>query len=848
MLPRRPTFLLALLLCSAAPSSLLAAQKPTPAVHVPTATLDTYTGQYRQQDEPDIVFSVFREGDHLYMEGARTPRLDLTAESNTAFTPDAGNSHYTFVTGTAGAVTAMRFTPGDALFTKISSQPVHNRFRPYSRQDVMVSMRDGVKLHAVILRPTDTKKPLPFLMQRTPYGVDGSDSDAINGRYTELAQSGYIFVMEDIRGRYKSQGAFVMMRPLADHHDPKSIDESTDTYDTVAWLLKHIRHNNGRVGVLGTSYPGFLAAEAGIDPHPAIRAISPQAPMTDVWIGDDFFHNGAFRQTYGYDYVIGMESSKENAFSKLDEDGYKFFLDAGSFAAAGKLSGMTDLPTWKAFIDHPAYDEFWQSRAVQPHLTSVAVPTLEVGGFWDQEDLWGPQAEYAALEPHNQASDPKHRVFMVLGPWRHGSWAQTTRHLGDVNFGEPVGDEFRRQIEAPFFGFYLKDQPGFDLVNTATYQTGSERWMHYDQWPPKNVTMRDLYLNADGSLSFFSRAPDPNAFKAYTSDPADPVPYRRRPIEATYAPSGSGWYTWLVQDQSFVKDRKDVATFSTPPLDHDLTVTGDVVADLIASTSGTDSDWVVKLIDVFPDDPEQSARGPFSILPSPDVKPAGFELMIADEIFRGRYDTSREQPERIPANQHEEYKFSLHAVDHVFLKGHRIMVQVQSSWFPLYDRNPQTFVPNIMTAQPADYKPAEQHIYAYSHIELPMPITALDPSDIAGKIPSDINPCRLTEGSFQNDFPDYLDLITSTFVEAWNRKTIDPNTPEMSRVCVGFKIARDGTLSDIEIVQPSESPTLDASAMEAIQHINKVAPLPQAYKKTSLSVKYTFTYVVPRKR
>jgi putative CocE/NonD family hydrolase len=451
--------------------------------------------------------------------------------------------------------------------------------------------------------------------------------------------------------------------------------------------------------------------------------------MTDVWIGDDFFHNGAFRQTYGYDYVLGMESSKESTFGKLDEDGHKFFLDAGSFAAAGKLSGTTNLPTWQAFLDHPAYDDFWRSRAVQPHLTTVAVPTLEVGGFWDQEDLWGPQAEYAALEPHNQPSDPAHRVFMVLGPWRHGSWAQTTRHLGAVNFGEPVGDEFRRQIEAPFFAFYLKDQPGFDLVSTATYQTGSERWMHYDQWPPKNVSNTDLYLSADGSLTF-DEPSDPSAFKAYTSDPADPVPYRRRPIEATYAPSGSGWYTWLVQDQrpydsSLPSGRKDVATFSTPPLDHDLTITGDVIADLTASTSGTDSDWVVKLIDVFPDDPAPTAcdqQAPcFTINPSPDTKSAGYQLMIADEIFRGRYRNSFSHPEPIPANTPEEYKFSLHAADHVFLKGHRIMVQVQSSWFPLYDRNPQTFVPNIMTAQPADYKPAEQHIYATSHIELPIP-------------------------------------------------------------------------------------------------------------------------------
>jgi putative CocE/NonD family hydrolase len=733
-MPLRPTLLLLALYCLA-PSPRLSAQQSTPPVHVPTAILDTYTGQYRQQDEPDTVLSVFREGDRLYIEGARTPRIDLTAESNTSFKPDF-DAHYTFVTDATGKVTAIHFTgPEDDLLDKISSQPEHNYFRPFSREEVTIPMRDAIKLHAIILRPTDTNKathkPLPFLLQRTPYGVDGSTSDSINARYTELAQSGYIFVMEDIRGRYKSQGAFVMMRPLADHHDPKAIDESTDAYDTVAWLLRHVPHNNGRVGVLGISYPGFLSAEAGIDPHPAIRAISPQAPMTDVWIGDDFFHNGAFRQTYGYDYVLGMESSKENNFSKLDEDAYTFFLNAGSFAAAGKLSGTTDLPTWHAFLDHPAYDDFWRSRAVQYHLTTVAVPTLEVGGWWDQEDLWGPQAEYAALEPHNQPSDPKHRVFMVLGPWRHGGWSQTTRRLGDVDFGEAVGDEYRRQIEAPFFAYYLKDQPGFDLTNTATYQTGSERWMHYTQWPPQNVTSTDLYLGADSSLSF-SQPSDPNAFKAWTSDPADPVPYRRRPIEATYAPSGSGWYTWLVQDQrpydSTTPDgRKDVATFATPPLGHDLTVTGNVVADLIASTSGTDSDWVVKLIDVFPQDSDQTPNQTACTKPcltidaGPNAKPAGFELMIADEIFRGRYRTSREHPEPIPANTPEEYKFSLHAADHVFLKGHRIMVQVQSTWFPLYDRNPQTYVPNIMTAQPADYKPAEQHIYATSHIELPIP-------------------------------------------------------------------------------------------------------------------------------
>jgi putative CocE/NonD family hydrolase len=712
----------------------VSAQQTADPVRVPAAVLNSYTGQYADSADPDEVFSFFRDHDHLYYETSNSARTSLTAESQTKFSAFDGDVHYTFLAGPDGRITGARYSSGNEtdLLHKISSRPIHNHLRSYSRQEVMIPMRDGIRLYAVILRPTDTKKPLPFLLMRTPYGVERVTPATVNAGYTELANSGYIFVLQDIRGRYRSEGTFVMMRPLADHHDPHAIDESTDTYDTVAWLLKNIPRNNGRVGVIGVSYPGFLAAEAGIDPHPAVRAISPQAPMTDVWLGDDFFHNGAFRETYGYDYVFAMESSKEATFSQLTEDAYTFFLRAGSFAAVGR-SDVDNLPTGRAFLAHPAYDEFWRSRAVQPHLTTVAVPTLEVGGWWDQEDLWGPQAEYAALEPHNQPSDPAHRVYMVLGPWRHGSWGVANRRLGPLNFSEPVGKEFRRDIEAPFFAYYLKDQPGFALANTATYQTGTDRWMHYSQWPPKNVTNRDLYLDSDGSLAFAKPA-DTNAYKQYTSDPANPVPYRPRPIQATYAPD-SHWYTWLVQDQRFVRDRPDVATWETEPLEHDVTVTGNVEADLIASTSGSDSDWVVKLIDVFPDDPVPDPNcGPTCLRIDPtgeswaSVHPGGFELMINDEIFRGRYRESYERPEPVSGNSPEEYRFSLHAADHVFLKGHRIMVQVQSSWFPLYDRNPQTFVPNIMTAQPSDYKPATQRIYAGSHLELPEPEEGADPT------------------------------------------------------------------------------------------------------------------------
>jgi putative CocE/NonD family hydrolase len=593
----------------------------------------------------------------------------------------------------------------------------------YVRDEVMIPMRDGVRLHAVVLRPAPgsphAAEALPILLSRTPYGVDSDTPERIVQRYAEFAAAGYIFVDEDIRGRYKSEGSFVMMRPLAEHHDaklyPHDVDESTDAYDTAGWLVKNIAHNNGRVGVFGVSYDGFLTAMAGIDPNPAVKAISPQAPMTDVWLGDDFFHNGAFRETYGYDYALGMESGKENAFAKLDEDAYDYFLEAGAFAGAVEKSGIkAELPSWAAFLAHPAYDAYWQARAVQPHETRVEVPVLEVGGWWDQEDMWGPQAEYAALKPH----DTQHRVMIALGPWNHGEWRGEARTLGPLDFGEATGASYRSQVEEPFFEHYLRPERGVALPtgSAISFETGSNRWMHYEAWPPvAGVTKQALYLEPGQGLGF-AKPQVAEGSTAYTADPANPVPYRERPIEATYAPTGSHWYTWLVQDQRSVTEksgalRPDVARWQTPVLDHDLTVTGEVMADIFASTSGTDSDWVVKLIDVYPDDASQG-------------KMAGYQLMIVDEIFRGRYRESFSAPQATPAGSVEEYKFSLHGADHVFLKGHRLMVEVQSSWFPLYDRNPQTFVPNIMRAKPGEYRAATQRVYWSSeypsHIELPV--------------------------------------------------------------------------------------------------------------------------------
>jgi uncharacterized protein len=571
------------------------------------------------------------------------------------------------------------------------SVPAAARPRPYARQEAMIPMRDGVRLHAVILRPADAAggEALPFLMYRTPYGVDDFDSASVNEDKPELADSGYIFVYEDIRGRYKSEGKFVMNRPVIPHQGKSDIDETTDTYDTVDWLLKNVAGNNGRVGVAGLSYDGFLAMMAGIDAHPAVKAISPQAPMTDVWLGDDFFHNGAFRQSYGFDYVQQMEAQKIDVRVDLKQDMYDFFLKNGNFAGAAAAAKMTGLPTAHAFLTEPEYTKFWRDMAVEGQLTRVEVPTLEVGGYWDQEDMWGTQAEYAALKKQ----DTGHEVFLVLGPWNHGGWQGNGRRLGStfgtVDFSEPTGTEFRKTMEAPFFEKYLKDRPGFDVVDTASFRTGVNQWERYDAWPPKQgFAAADLYLEAGKTLSFAPPADQSDAIAAsYMADPADPVPYRHRPIQSTYA-KGSKWYTWLVEDQRFVTGRKDLASFTMPALDHDVTITGDVMADLYAATTGSDADWVVKLIDVYPD------AGPN----------AGYQLMVADEVFRGRYLKSFEHAEPLQPGAVNEFKWSLHGVDHTFLKGHSILVEVQSSWFPLYDRNPQTFVANIMAAPKKAYQ------------------------------------------------------------------------------------------------------------------------------------------------
>ena len=567
----------------------------------------------------------------------------------------------------------------------------------YNRTDQMIPMRDGVRLHTQVFVPEGMDRP-PFLLIRTPYGIGNLDSDRLKASLPELAADGYIFVMQDIRGRFQSEGQFVMLRPPRDRNDSKAIDESTDTNDTIEWLLHNVPNNNGRVGIAGTSYPGWLTVMEMLDPHPALKAAVPQASPADMWIGDDFHHNGAFRLSYGFEYAYMMESGKEIADPSgvIDRfDVYDWYLGLGPLWNIKERYLRTTLPTWNDFVNHPDYDAFWKRQAVGPWLNRVTVPTLNVAGWWDQEDFYGPLKIYEELEKH----DSSNQNFLVVGPWNHGGWSRGEgRKLGRVDFGADTAAYYRKNILAAFLAHHLKGAPSPDLPEALTFRTGVNQWERNESWPPKKgVADRKLYLHAGGKLSFAAppaNQTDQDAFDSYVSDPANPVPYRPRPIELR-----SGWTTWLVEDQRFVDHRPDVLTWSTEPLAAAVTVSGKLAAHLFASTTGTDSDWIVKLIDVYP---EKYAADP---------KMGGYQLMIAGDVLRGRYRSNLEKPEAIVPEAITPYTIAFPANDHVFLQGHRIMVQVQSSWFPVIDRNPQRFVPNIFLAKDSDFQKATQRVY-----------------------------------------------------------------------------------------------------------------------------------------
>ncbi|MGC1606187.1 MAG: CocE/NonD family hydrolase [Candidatus Acidiferrum sp.] len=571
----------------------------------------------------------------------------------------------------------------------------------FDKTDVMIAMRDGVKLHTEIYTPKHSTEPLPFIMERTPYGLHDDDKgySRVLARYTEMIPDDYIFVFQDIRGRYASEGTFVMQHPVRDPKDPKAIDEGTDTYDTIDWLVKNVPRNNGRAGLVGISYGGWLTVMGMLDPHPALKAVSEQASPADMFLGDDFHHNGAFRLSYGFEYSTMMETGKTNFAFQFDLfDTYQWYLRLGALSNADKNYIHGTLPTWNNFVAHPNYDSFWKQEAMPYILKKPTVPNLNVAGWWDQEDFYGPMKIYDLLEKN----DPDHLNYLVAGPWNHGGWGRSLGDsLGPISFGSDTGLYFRQQIEAPWFAYWLKDKGSLPLKEALLFQTGSDKWVKFDSWPPREAASRELYFHEDGKLSFDPPKPvATQAFDSYVSDPAHPVPYRHRPIDMTYPTDHpGGWYTWLVQDQRFVDNRPDVLTWETDELTDDMTLAGQVTAKLFASTTGSDSDWVVKLIDVYPQKyPE-------------DWKLAGYELMIADEVFRGRFRKSFEKPEPITPDAITPFTIDLHTANHVFKKGHRIMVQVQSTWFPLIDRNPQKFVPNIFEAKESDFQKATQRIY-----------------------------------------------------------------------------------------------------------------------------------------
>lgn len=583
----------------------------------------------------------------------------------------------------------------------------------FSERAEMIPMRDGINLHTVIFTPESHAGRLPILLIRSPYGLDNVArlQKLLATDYADLANDGYIFVFQDIRGRYLSQGHFVMQRLPCPAAKRGCIDEGTDTYDTISWLVKHVPGNSGRVGMFGVSYGGWLVAMAMIHPNPALKAVSEQASPDDMFIGDDFHHNGAFRLSYAFEYAAEMERGKtNNLFHFTRYDTYEWYLfDLGPLSNANKLYFHGQVPSWNDFVDHPNYDEFWRHQEVSQYLTHINVPDLNVAGWWDQEDFYGPVKIFEALEKH----DTRHWNFLIVGPWNHGGWTGGPgSSLGRIQFGSNTGDYFRK-VEAQWFAYWLKHQGKLPFSKALTFQTGSNRWVAYDAWPPaKGIRIRKLYLRGGRSLSF--DAPEDNskrAFDSYISDPAKPVPYRHRPIEETYGPH-SRWYTWLVEDQRFTDNRPDTMSWETPPLTHDVTVSGDIVVHLFASTSGTDCDWIVKLIDVYP-----------STYPQAPTM-AGYELMIADEVFRARFRHSFEHPQPVIAGKVTPYVINLHTNNHSFLKGHRIMVQIQSTWFPLIDRNPQKYVPNIFLATQADFQPATQRVYrsrSYpSYIALPV--------------------------------------------------------------------------------------------------------------------------------
>jgi len=602
--------------------------------------------------------------------------------------------------GVAGLALLVRVaTAADGDIPKKFTEPA-SEF-DFIKREVMIPMRDGVKLHTVLLIPKGAKDA-PIVLTRTPYNASKRLSRSNSTHMLAVApesdevfvNAGYIVAYQDVRGKYGSDGEYVMTRPVRGPLNPTNVDHVTDAYDTIDWLVKNTPESNGRVGMIGSSYEGFTVVMALLGPHPALKVAAPESPMVDGWMGDDWFHYGAFRQT-NLDYTSDQTTKKGEGESvpRSSADDYEEFRRAGSAGDYIRAHGLNQLPWAQKLVEHPAYDSFWQGQAldklVAEHPSNV--PTMWLQGLWDQEDMWGAIHCYLALKAKGQAD----HNYLVMGPWRHSQVGNSGFNLGPLKWDGDTALQFRRDVLLPFFNQYLK--PGAPKAETPPvfiYNTGENHWDRLKNWPLA-AAMKPLYLQADFGLGF-DRPAGSGASDSYPSDPAKPVPYVPRPVRFS---DSERWRTWLVTDQRSVADRPDVLTYQTPPLTEPLRISGMPEADLFAATTGTDADWVVKLIDVFPDQvPSQPELG-------------GYELPVSMDIFRGRYRESFEHPSAIPAGQPQRYRFTLPTTNHIFEAGHRIMVQIQSSWFPLYDRNPQTFVPNIFFAKPADFRKATETVF-----------------------------------------------------------------------------------------------------------------------------------------
>lgn len=597
----------------------------------------------------------------------------------------------------------------------------------YNKQSAMVPMRDGIRLYTEIYTPVDQKEPLPIIFLRTPYGTKNSSggyTGYFQSTFRELAKDRYIFAVQDARGRHLSEGDFEWNRPVRHRRDPDAIDASTDAFDSIDWLVKNAAPNNGKVGMLGVSYPGWYVAMALIDPHPALKAASPQASPSDYFIGDDFYHFGAFRLSPSAElpYLFDFDPKANSRFPYDQVDTYEFFLTLGPLSNMNAKYLKDASPTWNKFLKHATYDSFWEEGSTLQHFESIEVPTLHVVGWWDAENLGGALDLYDKIERH----DHSNLSTIVVGPWAHGQWARgPSDRLGNYRFGSDTVAFYQKEIESRFFAFHLKDIGNYAPPEAVMFQTGSNQWKEYSHWPPKDqISKLKLYCTLDGGLTEQLPKAGPQqpvtetpSYVEFVSDPAKPVPYSKRPIMGFWQglPNSKdprferAGILWKVEDQRFVSDRQDVLIFQTEPLSEPLELSGEIIANLFASTSGTDADWVVKLIDVYPESyPDQPEMG-------------GFQLMIADDVLRGKFRNSFSDPKPIIPNQPELFRIDLRTRNHLFRAGHRVMVQIQSSWFPLIDRNPHQFL-DIPNAKAEDYIKATHRVYCTpelpTHIEL----------------------------------------------------------------------------------------------------------------------------------